>query len=454
MNTLNQHTRAFSAGASIGSGGTRPADIRNLRRALDELDYLKSPARAAPNYTPIIADAIQRFQGDFGLKPDGVIAPDGPTEQALNFAVTANRTGGRDTLDPARNVFKRMGDNGFSFIRDRSDFDAMGVWRDRTGNRIAPERNGRMLDPLPARTDGFSSPAAAKLLTGVFGNKIAKDIASRSPLTSAPPGKQARLGTMQASSPTAQTNETAVAEDSPNLSRKQKSLHSRGQKPLEDLTLKDLDDSHNFMRVFRRRADKWETGSLPLAGKSLNHSLDGSGKPRWFSREEIRALPPMKGLEKEIRTHFEQREFLGMTKNNTYNATLKNLKDGKSIRHGDENNANVDLEESAQHYLGGEKDFAFSVGRTQLKGDASYEARRIGDKIHFNGTITYIWNETYDFNEGEAVSHLPLRLKREMGARPFDMRAAWQQTFSGTSTIENGVLSDPKITWTDIDSEE
>lgn len=114
----------------------------------------------------------------------------------------------------------------------------------------------------------------------------------------------------------------------------------------------------------------------------------------------------------------------------------------------------MDLEESAQHYLGGEKDFAFSVGRTQLKGDASYEARRIGDKIHFNGTITYIWNETYDFNEGEAVSHLPLRLKREMGARPFDMRAAWQQTFSGTSTIENGVLSDPKITWTDIDSEE
>lgn len=141
MNTLNKHTRAFTTGASIGSGGTRSADIRKLRRALDELDYLKSPPRAALNYTPTIANAIERFQGDFGLKPDGIISPDGPTEQALNLAIAANRSGDRAAFDLARNAVAHLNRQGFAFTRDRSNFDGFGAWRDKIGDRVAPDRS-------------------------------------------------------------------------------------------------------------------------------------------------------------------------------------------------------------------------------------------------------------------------------------------------------------------------
>jgi hypothetical protein len=44
--------RAFATGASIGAGGTRSADIRGLRSAFGDLDYLQSPPNASPTYTP------------------------------------------------------------------------------------------------------------------------------------------------------------------------------------------------------------------------------------------------------------------------------------------------------------------------------------------------------------------------------------------------------------------
>lgn len=75
------YPRNFVTGAAIGRGRTRPADIRKLRRSLDELDYLRSPQKATPSYTSAVADAVESFQRDYSLKPDGAIDPDGPTEQ-------------------------------------------------------------------------------------------------------------------------------------------------------------------------------------------------------------------------------------------------------------------------------------------------------------------------------------------------------------------------------------
>ena len=58
----------FATGASIGAGGTRSADIRGLRSAFGDLDYLQSPPNASPTYTPPVSSAIKWFQGDFGFR--------------------------------------------------------------------------------------------------------------------------------------------------------------------------------------------------------------------------------------------------------------------------------------------------------------------------------------------------------------------------------------------------
>lgn len=138
MNSSGHHPRAFATGASIGTGHTRSSDLRKLRNVLSKLDYLQSPPKASLTYTPSVAAAVDRFQNDFGLKRDGVITPDGPTEQALNFAVEAADAGGPAALALARNTFVQLHDRGFRFTRDRTDFGVLGTWRDRAGNKVPP----------------------------------------------------------------------------------------------------------------------------------------------------------------------------------------------------------------------------------------------------------------------------------------------------------------------------
>jgi len=61
MSPSGYFPRAFATGASIGAGGTRSADIRGLRSAFGDLDYLQSPPNASPTYTPPVSSAIKRF---------------------------------------------------------------------------------------------------------------------------------------------------------------------------------------------------------------------------------------------------------------------------------------------------------------------------------------------------------------------------------------------------------
>jgi peptidoglycan hydrolase-like protein with peptidoglycan-binding domain len=79
---------------TVGTGQSNPADVRKVRSALRRTGYGRFPPRGATNVTPGLARAIRNFQTEYGLKPDGVIRPGGPTERALSMTLHArNRDG-------------------------------------------------------------------------------------------------------------------------------------------------------------------------------------------------------------------------------------------------------------------------------------------------------------------------------------------------------------------------
>jgi hypothetical protein len=453
MNTLSQHTRAFTTGASIGTGGTRPADIRKLRHILDELDYLQSPSKAAPNYTAAIAEAVGRFQGDFGLQQDGVITPDGPTEQALNVAIVANRTGDKDTFNNARKAFTHLNRKGFSFVRDRSDFDALGAWHDKAGNRIGPGQIGNSLRGLLPQPHAALSSTSGSLVRIIFGEDATRAFGlgsgSTAP-TNASSHRSAndteRVNIQSAQLTGKQGNAANGGTTSPTFGP-----GNTGQQHPESLGFKVINNSAELMRFYRHSyVEQWRREGKIQASKNMEHYLDGSGKPMRFTRDQARAFKPIRKLEQRVRRHFEQGEFVGKTqRNQAFNKRIRSLKDGKSLTHSSHNDADIQLEDSAIQYLGNDTDFALAFGRMKLRGDAEFTATRKGKTIHIQGSVTHKWEDTYDFEKGQVGAAGSLRLEKEMGAKPFPIRASWKQNFSGTVTLKNGELSNPNITWTD-----
>ncbi len=65
---------------NVGSGHSRANDVVRIRKALHETGYGRSPQTPSPVYDSSIRSNIVGFQEDFGLKPDGFLAPGGPTE--------------------------------------------------------------------------------------------------------------------------------------------------------------------------------------------------------------------------------------------------------------------------------------------------------------------------------------------------------------------------------------
>lgn len=68
-----------------------PSDLMDTKRALNQLGYYDiPPERGIDDWTDhAIFDGIRRFQKDNGLKVDGFMRPDGPTERAMNIKMAA-----------------------------------------------------------------------------------------------------------------------------------------------------------------------------------------------------------------------------------------------------------------------------------------------------------------------------------------------------------------------------
>ncbi|CAA7614955.1 peptidoglycan-binding protein [Magnetospirillum sp. UT-4] len=69
-----------------------PNDLMNTKLALNQLGYYDIPPhRGIDDWTDdAMFDGIKRFQKDNGLKVDGFMRPEGPTEQKVNIRLAAN----------------------------------------------------------------------------------------------------------------------------------------------------------------------------------------------------------------------------------------------------------------------------------------------------------------------------------------------------------------------------
>lgn len=97
----------FAVSRTIGRGRSSPADVQRLRRALNRTGHGSFPEPGGPNVTPGLIDAVKRFQGDFGLEPDAVVRPGGPTEPALSIAAGTRSQQGPAAMDEVRIAFAR-----------------------------------------------------------------------------------------------------------------------------------------------------------------------------------------------------------------------------------------------------------------------------------------------------------------------------------------------------------
>ncbi|MBX9633929.1 MAG: peptidoglycan-binding protein [Magnetospirillum sp.] len=72
-----------------------PGDIINTKKALNQLGYYDVPTRGIDDWTDdAMFNGIRTFQQDNGLKVDGFMRPDGPTEKKINASLAEGDAGG------------------------------------------------------------------------------------------------------------------------------------------------------------------------------------------------------------------------------------------------------------------------------------------------------------------------------------------------------------------------
>ena len=135
----------FRVSGTVGEGHSRAADVVRVRKALKKTGHSRPAPRPSGTFDRSVHDAIARFQHDFGLEPDGIVRPGGPTQNAINIAHTALEAGGRKGYERIRKPFAALNRAGFEYQPGSSDPRAPGQWIDRYGRPVTPEQIHELL---------------------------------------------------------------------------------------------------------------------------------------------------------------------------------------------------------------------------------------------------------------------------------------------------------------------
>ena len=135
-------TSDFFVTRPIGRGRSPSAfeDIVRLGQAFIETGYQRNSNDPSASRKVGSKAEIKQFQRDWGLEPDGVIMPGGPTEGALDVALKANRSTGVAGQQQTQNVFTALSRTGFSFDPTAEAEGVWGPWRDQRGDAVTWER--------------------------------------------------------------------------------------------------------------------------------------------------------------------------------------------------------------------------------------------------------------------------------------------------------------------------
>lgn len=140
----------FHVSRPIGRGTSHPSDVRRLRTALRRTGHGSFPRNAEARMTPGLGEALKRFQSDFGLEPDAVIDPEGPTERALSMAIAALDNGGDPALADMRETFARRREAGLVFGPDPENATG-GLWHNADGNLHADDEADAITERQPVQ---------------------------------------------------------------------------------------------------------------------------------------------------------------------------------------------------------------------------------------------------------------------------------------------------------------
>ena len=448
---------------NVGSGHSRANDVVRIRKALHETGYGRSPQNPSPVYDSSIRGNIVGFQEDFGLKPDGFLAPGGPTELAMRTALEAKRAGGTEAMEAFRTPFAVLAREGFSFMPDPQDRRAgRPRWVDADGNELPDQRRDAILgearrlgDIKPIRINAFPPHAAeADPLAGLASRVLGKSMIEKTPDAqgqkfAANPGigRPNTTGDARSSGRDQQGNT-----DKPTDAKLPGFLDAGSDGPLQQSAEEPHREFLDKLEVrFRNYVKEGRRRGLDHAAANLEHFLGGSGEARVFSREEARKFGPIKAAEDENKRKYKTRTFLAQTDDMDLNEGLKGLKDGdKPVSVKDHWDRVYGPFGSVGNAVTEGLDFYLAFGQTNVRSESDITATRVGDKVHFKGTVTHSWKDKYDFDPMQSFADGALALQKHRRAKPFDFGATWIQRVEATVDIRNGELSNPRVQWSDV----
>jgi hypothetical protein len=423
----------------VGQGlDNDPTDVMTVKHLLENTGHLDQPDEGfSPFFDKPTEDGVFNIQDENGLKHDGVLFADGPTERTL-----LHKTG---TLPEATNF-------------NPTDLDLTGP----VGNGL--ENNSR---DVQAVAKGLKSLGLMKFdQTPV---SITKDIDDGLQKFQISEGLNSD-GTALPGGPTATALKSRVAQkqspkDHPGQPLRNRIAEREDLKILRDRTQDSAEENKETRKInasqkrspgalksMNAHLEDFRKEGLPDAIANLEHFLSGDGTTKNFTREEARTYRPIRKGEIENRKRFGEQSFLGKTRNAKLNKKIKSIKDGETIQFPENWVIDHGPKEFRKDLEGRDRNFALGFGRTKLKSKGKFSATRNGNRVEITGVVNHNWSDSYDFHRPQAGSFDAKILTDAKIGKEFDMGSKWQQRVSATVRVkENGELELEGTKWEDVD---
>lgn len=192
------------------------------------------------------------------------------------------------------------------------------------------------------------------------------------------------------------------------------------------------------------------------ASEHLGRYLSGRGGMRVLSSEDVEREPALTNAERANRTLFETRTLRAATDDEQLNSLLRNLPDGGSVKFTDDFETSAGLVDLARR-----PGTYFAFGRTGVRSDGDFTARRKADLFTVEGEVVHrldsrpsdenkrgLVGDPYDFDLPQPGSVTAGVLESWGQARPFEMTSERRQPLSATVRIgRGGQLTVERATW-------
>ncbi|NKB21318.1 MAG: hypothetical protein GKS01_12560 [Alphaproteobacteria bacterium] len=454
-----------------------PSDVMTVKHLLEDTGHLEHPDEGfSPFFDKPTEDGIFNIQDENGLKLDGILGPNGPTERTLlhQTGILPQETGFKLTdLDLTGPVGNGLENNSRDVQAVANGLKSAGLIKfDKTPVAITKDVDNGLQNLQVAEglvPDGTALPGGPT--EHALKRRAARNL-SKTQKTALPPRNSARdrsdlegisddiaeRAAGREAVREAQTDQrNQIAQPVRDLAGERKDLDQISDDIAEQSNRRDISRITEKRRVQQARKAMqqhlrdFQQEGLADAFTNLEHFLSGKGTPKTFTREQARTYKPIANGEKVNRGQFK-RTFVGDTQKKTAPARkLKKLEDGETLHFPGNWDADHKIADFIDDVVGRNRNFALGFGRTKFTSNGDFIAKRTGDRIEISGTVTHKWSDDYDFHEGQPGSDHAKSLIELGDAKEFSIAAEWKQKVTATVRVkENGELEFENDNWTDV----